>query len=62
MANESSTLDTLLSSISDKKTLTTMDKTSYDWEKYKKESGEKDEVEKAKENGYYFLSDILWLK
>ena len=39
-----------------------MDKTSYDWEKYKKESGEKDEVEKAKENGYYFLSDILWSK
>ena len=44
-------LDTLVSSISSKKSLSAIDKSSYDWDKFKDKEGIKEEVEKAKENG-----------
>ncbi|KAK8794848.1 hypothetical protein WA158_001828 [Blastocystis sp. Blastoise] len=56
---EVSTLDTLLSNISEKKSISTIEKTSYDWEKYKKTSGDKDEVEKSKLNGFIEKQEFL---
>ena len=40
-------LDTLVSSISSKKSLSAIDKSSYDWDKFKDKEGIKEEVEKA---------------
>lgn len=40
-----------MSSISSKKSLSAIDKSSYDWDKFKDKEGIKEEVEKAKENG-----------
>lgn len=49
--NSAQSLDTLVSSISSKKSLSAIDKSSYDWDKFKDKEGIKEEVEKAKENG-----------
>ena len=42
-----------------KKSLTTIDKSSYDWDKYKDKEGIKEEVENAKKNGYIEKQEFL---
>lgn len=46
------TLDTLVKSLEAKKSISTIDKSSYDWDKFKDAAGIKEEVENAKKNGY----------
>ena len=52
-------LDTLVKSVESKKSLTTIDKSSYDWDKYKEKEGIKEEVEEAKKNGYIEKQEFL---
>ena len=47
----SQSLDTLVHSLESKKTISTIDKSSYDWDQFKEKEGIKEEVEKAKKNG-----------
>lgn len=46
------TLDTLVKSLEAKKSISTIDKSSYDWDKFKDAAGIKEEVENAKKDGY----------
>ena len=46
------TLDTLVKSLEAKKSISTIDKSSYDWDKFKDATGIKEEVENAKKDGY----------
>ena len=50
-ANSSGTLDTLVQSLEAKKSISTIDKSSYDWDKFKDTEGIKEEVENAKKDG-----------
>ena len=46
------TLDTLVKSLEAKKSISTIDKSSYDWDKFKDAAGINEEVENAKKDGY----------
>lgn len=48
----SQSLDNLVQSLESKKSISTIDKSSYDWDKFKDKEGIKEEVENAKKNGY----------
>ena len=50
-ANSAGTLDTLVQSLQAKKSISTIDKSSYDWDKFKDAEGIKEEVENAKKDG-----------
>ena len=56
---DSQGLDTLVKSLETKKTLSTIDKSSYDWDKFKDKEGIKEEVEAAKKNGYIEKQEFL---
>ena len=57
----SQSLDNFVQSLESKKSISTIDKSSYDWDRFKDKEGIKEEVEKAKKNGQevtlYVLSD-----
>ena len=55
----SQSLDTLVHSLEAKKTISTIDKSSYDWDKFKDKEGIKEEVEKAKKNGFVIAVKLI---
>ena len=47
----SQSLDSLVQTLETKKSVSTIEKSSYDWDQFKDKEGIKEEVEKAKQNG-----------
>eukprot|EP00939_MAST-03C_sp_MAST-3C-sp1_P002712 g2712.t1 len=63
-AKKVTSVDSILEAIKDPKKITTVEKSSYDWDKYKAEKGLDETFEKSAQNGYVdrqkFLNRVDW--